>query len=219
MGNWLFFKPITFFILLFINFIMYCKQSFIFYNLHMIKSYMNQDINQDINQDKKSHKNTFTYAISLIVVFVISLSLSSCNNPKKSQDNGKLFGDLEVSLATITGQTEQKTAQKVETSTHPILWAASLETLHNASFSIIDAVGGIIQTEWIITKAFANNRYKIIVKVGEELSSQSLELDVIHQVKVANTWTNIASAKNLRQKLRARILDQARILLISSQYD
>lgn len=165
---------------------------------------------------KDNKKPSMIAVLKAISIMLLFITLSSCSSNSKDTFNenflefiDSVFSDPEFS---------NKTAY-FDSSANYYLWTATLDVLHKVSLSIIDSKNRIIQTEWIITKPFISDRYKIKVEIDKQLSSHSLKLDIIHQSKISNAWVNISNVNYIHNNLRELIFDRARILLISSQYN
>ncbi len=102
---------------------------------------------------------------------------------------------------------------------HPALWYGALQTLKMFPLKIIDAQGGVLQTDWCVLKDFSKDRFQLRVTIlpSVGIQIQSVRVDVIHQVQKNNQWEVVAAAPELGNALKHDILLNARTHMASGR--
>ena len=133
---------------------------------------------------------------SAILLFVISLAISSCSSPKidptypenpdivRKTRAGRFFNDP----VTIYGGNKKanEKAKQVEIENKNPLWLASIDVVGSLfPIAIIDANSGIIVTEWYQNNDSQNERIKInaLVKGGGEIKEENLTISIFNQTR------------------------------------
>ncbi|MFC1659112.1 DUF3576 domain-containing protein [Pseudomonadota bacterium] len=172
-----------------------------------------------------------------LVIFLITLLLSSCNNLKVEQDypkdpedtrkmrSGKLFGNVEsfnkenntkesrqyINKATIAK--EINSAQLEDLSINNKLWRASLEIMSvKMPLLLIEKNAGLIVTDWSpYGKNEKNTRYKanILIK-GKKFNENNLSVSLFKQELKGNKWENTIPENSLKLQIKDEILQKAR---------
>ncbi len=91
------------------------------------------------------------------------------------------------------------------------LWTASLDVASFLPLSQIDAVGGVILTDWHALPEKPNERYKAnIIITGTALRADALNISLFKQRNNGGNWQDTAIADETTQQFKDSILTRAR---------
>tara|TARA_E500000178_G_C16655507_1_gene588265 strand:- start:102 stop:617 length:516 start_codon:yes stop_codon:yes gene_type:complete len=161
--------------------------------------------------------------------FIIIFSLISCSNikltePRPEPKRETIFGGpLTFSTETGSFSTKKGTLSSLQNSkngsllsslpVNELLWKSSLDTLEFMSFKKIDPLGGVIVSDWFISKSSKNLRNKITISFSSsELKATSIKVSVIREIYENKKWVSDGYSDGLARKIEELILSRAREL-------
>lgn len=96
---------------------------------------------------------------------------------------------------------------------NPYLWQAALAKLSFMPLASVDAVGGVIVTDWAAMDGIPDEQFKITVNIlSQNLRADCLKVAVFKRVLQNGTWVNETADKRLAGEIEQAILTQARRL-------
>ena len=122
-----------------------------------------------------------------------------------------------ISLDSILNPESSKSSESVA-NVNAYLWRASLNILSFAPLISTDALGGIIISDWYVSKNNKNQRMKITAFIKtSELRSNGIGVKVHIQNFKDGSWSETYTNKNLETKIEDNILTEARNLRNNSK--
>ncbi len=124
--------------------------------------------------------------------------------------------DVEATLWTMLGlakrQSERNVGPQTGDAVSPVLWQATLDTLHFAGFSSEDPMTGLLVTNWYSPPGNPAERLRVSVFVlSRALRSDSVAVTVERQVRSpAGQWGDTPVARDVVAGLENAILQRAR---------
>ncbi len=165
--------------------------------------------------------NLFNYLIKTLIISLVALFLSSCNDPLKNLPGGKRDtpeGGLERARKNIEegkgvslgGVLNRKTTYEFSTS-NP-MWRATFDVIDFMPLVTVDYSGGMIITDWYTDANTTNDSLKFTIRfLSNEIRADSLKI-IIHK-KTCKTQGNCIiqkiSSPKLEQTIRSDILKKA----------
>jgi hypothetical protein len=134
---------------------------------------------------------------------------------ERKQDFGELFGkDFLVFGSNRRSGGSGSGGQIVGVNKH--LWRATLDTISFVPLISVDAVGGVVVSDWYAPKPKSPERLKIVVYIsGTELRSDAINVKVFKQVHSSSGgWLSAQPSTKTARKLEEIILSKARQLRI-----
>lgn len=147
----------------------------------------------------------------LLLVTIVSCKGGEAKFPKRTEDarregRGKVFDEGGITL--FGGDSEEEKLTKVV----PVLWKASLDTVSFMPLASVDAVGGVIVTDWYETQKAQGERYKLNILVGNKLQVGGVKVSAFKQALENNTWRDTTVNKAFAESIEDKIYDNARRL-------
>ena len=150
------------------------------------------------------------------------LMATACSNmqsdskpPADRDDKRKLgFGSIGGEDFLAFGGPKQNTNSGPALSSNKYLWKASLQSLEFMPLISVDAIGGVIITDWYSTPSAPNEKFKVSVYIhGSVLRADALKVVVHKQVRAANgNWVQSDTSMQVATDLENIILSKARQL-------
>ena len=114
-----------------------------------------------------------------------------------------------ISLDSILNPESSKSSESVA-NVNAYLWRASLNILSFAPLISTDALGGIIISDWYVSKNNKNQRMKITAFIKtSELRSNGIGVKVHIQNFKDGSWSETYTSKDLETKIEDNILNEA----------
>ena len=122
-----------------------------------------------------------------------------------------------ISLDSILNPESSKSSESVA-NVNAYLWRASLNILSFAPLISTDALGGIIISDWYVSKNNKNQRMKITAFIKtSELRSNGIGVKVHIQNFKDGSWSETYTSKDLETKIEDNILNEAINLRLNSK--
>ena len=122
--------------------------------------------------------------------------------------SGCQFGGKKADNASIT--------QKNVGTVNPYLWRATLDTFENMPLDKADAVGGIVNYDWMSFPDSPDERVKSTVYILDtRLRADGVKVSVFRQTNNDGTWTDATVDPETGIQLENKILQRARTLKAS----
>jgi hypothetical protein len=122
--------------------------------------------------------------------------------------SGCQFGGSKSNDASIT--------QKNVGTVNPYLWRATLDTFENMPLDKADAVGGIVNYDWMSFPDSPDERVKATVYILDtRLRADGVKVSVFRQTNQDGTWTDATVDPETGIQLENKILQRARTLKAS----
>ncbi len=91
------------------------------------------------------------------------------------------------------------------------LWTASLDVISFMPLAQVDAVGGVILTEWHALPEKLDERYKTsIIITGTTLRADALNVTLFKQQQIGDGWQSVEVSQDTQQQVKDAILTRAR---------
>ena len=121
------------------------------------------------------------------------------NKDKQARDN--------TSLANLGGNLQ----------VNRYLWTASIDIVSFLPLLQVDAVSGVILTDWHALPEEPNKRYKVnVIVTGTELRPDALNVTLFKQERRGNDWRNVAVNQKTTNQFEESILTRAREIRFTS---
>jgi len=178
------------------------------------------------NNDREKKDTSDLYAKSAQVDEIIKRSgtkldpdsdMALRDAENRLRTGGGLFGKKGIVFDDLFFQNnENQQTASIGLPINAILWKSSLQVISFMPISSVDAVSGVIITDWYTGNDNSNQRCKLNVFVkGMELKSTNLEVNSFCQKKVDNSWVDVANNNEDDIKIENAILNQAKKLKLS----
>ena len=162
--------------------------------------------------------------IKSLIVIILFYMVSSCSNNQDltnpvtgEEPTPGLFSKDSKKGISLSEILSPKESMGISTNVNGFLWRSSLKVLSIAPLISTDALGGTIITDWYINKNIKNQRIKITAFIKtSELRSDGIEIKAHLQKKENGIWSNTTTNEKLETQIEDQILNEARILRISS---
>jgi len=93
------------------------------------------------------------------------------------------------------------------------LWRAALDTVSFMSIAQTDSNGGVIVTEWYVSRSLPNERMKVSITIlDQDLRADAVRVAAARQVLQNGQWVDAAVQAATNQRLEEIILQKARDL-------
>ena len=173
--------------------------------------------------------NNYSVFKSAMVMAVICV-ISGCEGadsstypvtPKEARKAriGKLTSDEGITL--LGGSEKKKQAAGIggAAAANQFLWRAALETISFMPVQSVDAIGGVIITDWYKDPATQGQRIKMnIMVLSSELRSDAISVRTFKQTKAPKgDWKDAVVDAKVNRQLEDTILSKARELKVKSQ--
>ena len=121
------------------------------------------------------------------------------NKDKQARDN--------TSLANLGGELQ----------VNRYLWTASIDIISFLPLLQVDAVSGVIITDWHALPEDSNKRYKVnVIVTGTQLRPDALNVTLFKQERRGNAWRNVAVNQKTTSQFEESILTRAREIRFTS---
>ena len=155
---------------------------------------------------------------------LLGLVLSSCSNvqteskaPVEKDDKRKLgFGSIAGEDFLTFGGPKKQGSSAPNATVNKYLWKASLQTLEFMPLASVDAVGGVVVTDWYTSAQAPKEKLKVSVYIyGNVLRTDAVKVVVYKQIQNATgAWVQAATDEKIGVDLENIILSKARQLKI-----
>lgn len=162
------------------------------------------------------------YFLKSLSFLLVTVLLLGCNHshknkaPTSTDEKRKLeFGSLIGEDFLTFGGSKRKADVLTNSAINIYLWKASLKTLDFIPLASIDAIGGVIVTEWYDVPSQAEKLKILIYVTSSILKSDAIKV-VVHK-KIKNSqgeWTLTEPDKSIAIELENIILTKARQLRV-----
>ena len=163
---------------------------------------------------------------TILVLMGAMLALEGCNKnadaPKipqtaedeRKQDFGELFGKDFLVFGSNRNSRSSSGGQAIGVNRH--LWRATLDTISFVPLTSVDAVGGVVVSDWYAPQPSSRERIKVVVYIsGTELRSDAINVKVFKQVRGSSGgWLAAKPSPKTANQLEDIILSKARQLRI-----
>ena len=153
------------------------------------------------------------FLMSLVIVIASCSNNSVVTNPVSSEKPapGLFSKDASkgISLDSILNPESSKSSES-GANVNAYLWRASLNILSFAPLISTDALGGIIISDWYLSKNNKNQRMKMTAFIKtSELRSNGIGVKVHIQNFKDGSWSETYTSKDLETKIEDNILNEA----------
>ena len=153
---------------------------------------------------------------SLIFIFSISFTLTSCNpgDARKIPPNvdDRVMKNIQEGRG-FRFQDKGKNIGEFDFASSNELWRASLDTLEFMPFALANYSGGILVTDWYNDGSSANESVKISVRfLSNEVRSDAIDVDIFYKKCIATNNCKINKQDGqLKKEITKQILAKAAI--------
>ena len=153
------------------------------------------------------------FLMSFVIVIASCSNNSVITNPVSGEKPkpGLFSKDASkgISLDSILNPESSKSSENVA-NVNAYLWRASLNILSFAPLISTDALGGIIISDWYVSKNNKNQRMKITAFIKtSDLRSNGIGVKVHIQNFKDGSWSETYTSKDLETKIEDNILNEA----------
>ena len=150
-----------------------------------------------------------------MLVVIVSCKGGEATFPQRTEDarragRGKVFDEGGITLFG-GGESEDEKLTKV----NPVLWKSALDTVSFMPLASVDAVGGVIVSEWYeMQKENTKNaeRYKLNILVGNKLQVGGVKVSAFKQKLQDGNWRDTTVSKAFAESIEDKIYNNARRL-------
>ena len=135
---------------------------------------------------------------------------------KRRLDRGKVTGEGGINL--FGGSSQNTGSDSITGAVNAYLWKASLDVVSFMPISSVDALGGVIITDWYEDPQTDGERIKanILIK-SKELRASGVNVSLFRQELKNNRWRDVKVADSVAEEFENKILERARELRIESE--
>ena len=171
----------------------------------------------------KHSEKKFILAItsSLIILAGCSSDLSSKEgqnvpmgrNEARKKEFGNLFGE---DFLQFGGPKKPGSPGMMASATaNPFIWRASLDTLSFMPLASVDALGGVIVTDWYTAPSTPHERIKVTIYVtNPQLRTDAIKVTIYKQTNKRGAWVNASADTAAATEMENIILSKARQLRV-----
>jgi len=172
----------------------------------------------------------FNKILTLALLFSVSPTLSACGGgdedggPKVEQSypkilrderrekRGKLFGE---GISLLGDDKPVQQANNLTGGVNAYLWRASIDVINFMPLASVDAIGGIIITDWYESPNAKGERIKANVNISsKDLRASGVDVSLFKQKYSGSRWRDSKASDKLESQLEDKILARARELKI-----
>ena len=98
---------------------------------------------------------------------------------------------------------------------NPFIWRASLDTLSFMPLASVDALGGVIVTDWYTAPSTPQERIKVTIYVtNPQLRTDAIKVTIYKQANKRGAWVNASADAAAATEMENIILSKARQLRV-----
>ena len=129
---------------------------------------------------------------------------------------GGLFGKEGPEINSLWGNKKNEVTASIGMPINAILWRSSLEVLDFMPLSSVDAVSGVIITDWYGGSDTPNERCKLNIFIkGKELKTNNLKVKSFCQQLRDGAWLTIDNSADKDRQIENAILNRAKKIKLS----
>ena len=165
----------------------------------------------------------FKRCFSILLVFAIFISTSSCNTFKYKRSDAKdnpvnakerAIKNVAEGRSFSLGKLGKNRGGNFEFASSNPLWRASLDILDFAPLSNVDYSGGIIITDWFDNENDKNSTLKISIKfLSNEIRVDGLDVTVFEKKCNNSNCSTRKVGSNISKEIKDSILKKAALML------
>ncbi len=161
-----------------------------------------------------------TFPLCLFLMSCASKPLDTNELPKgkderRKEDFGKLFGPEFIVLGKPSSMQYGDIPGGGPMRVNPHLWRATLETLSFMPLVSVDAVGGVIVTDWYSAVTSPSERIKVTVYIQDrQLRADAIKVTIHKELNKGGTWVAATSDQGTAHQIEDIVLSKARDLKI-----